>query len=46
MISDILAASVHSGWDERKMEDALFTKIVLDNKKPRKKPSVKNVDLW
>ena len=37
-MSEILAASVHSDLDERRMEDALSTKIVLDNKeKPRKK---------
>ena len=37
-MSEILAASVHSGLDERRMEDALSPKIVLDNKeKPRKK---------
>ena len=45
-MSEILAASVHSGLDEIRMEDVLFPKIVLDNKeKPEKMSSVKNVVL-
>ena len=45
-MSEILAASVHSGLDKSWMEDLLFPKIVLDNKeKPKKQSSVKNVVL-
>ena len=41
-MSEILAASVHSGWDKR-MEVTLSPKTVLDNKKtPRKNDLCQN----
>ena len=32
-MSEILVDSVHSGWDERGIEDAISAKTVLDDKK-------------
>ena len=46
MMSEILDTSVHSGWDERRMENANPPKLFqIFKKKPRKKSSVKNAQL-
>ena len=40
-----MAASIDSGWHEKRMDDALSPKTVLDNKETEAKSSVTNVDL-
>lgn len=30
-MSEIVTAQVHSGWDGGRMDDALFSKTILDN---------------
>ena len=44
-MSEILATSLHSGWDEGRMEDALSRKTFLDNKRNPEEKSVTNANL-
>ena len=45
-MSEIMAASVHSDWDEGRMNDALSPKTVLNNKETYKQSFLSQFTNW